>query len=808
MLNAQKIQLACVFLCLHLCTSAQNNVNGYIFESEKVPLEYANVLLMNAGDSSLFKGTVTDLDGFFQIENIPNGRYFLTASMIGFETMHLESFNLEDQVLFNLPRITLSQGIALDEVQVVGRKPLYEQKIDRLVVNVENSIVSSGSSALDILERSPGVIINRQNNSISLVGKEGVVVMIDGKVSYMPIDAVVQLLAGMSSDNIVSIELITTPPANLDAEGNAGFINIVLKKRTDFGLNGLYSISGGYGKGGLSNNQLNFNFRKKKMNLYGSYGFLWDNQEQIFTNERLLYFNGDQFTNMNRSDRDPTQRNHNVRFGIDFELSEKTILGVLVGGYDNKWSMEAVNNNVQGTNSLISQYVDLYLTERNQWGHQNANINLKHDFSDRTSMSIDVDYLRYRDENPTDYEIEYFDKDRTFEREELTRSDKVTPIEFFVGKIDFSHRVSDAINLSFGLKGTDSKFENAVAVETLIGQEWEADPGLTNVSNLSERIFAVYTSFDLKINDKATVKAGLRYEHTDSNLDINTEGTVVDRTYGSFFPSVFFNQQLNDDHSFGLSYSRRITRPTFNDMAPFIIFMDPNTFFSGNAGIQPALSNAIKADYRYKSAILSFQYSVEDSTIARFQERVVNETNKSFLEPINLNQTRTFSATLGFPVTITKWWDMRLNLIYLNQAVDGNYFGTPTSSSQSQFQGNGSFTFSLPNDFTADISGNYSGPSIFGGFAKIRSAYMVNFGIQKKLGERAGSLSLVVRDIFDSFNWKIRTEVEGRDFVTNNVFDFSQRTFSISYSRSFGNTALKASRERQTGSDAEKRRVN
>jgi hypothetical protein len=155
MLNAQRFLFSCAIFCLGLSISAQNNVSGYIFESEMLPLEYANVLLMNTGDSSLFKGTVTDLGGFFQIENIPNGRYFLTASMIGFETMRLESFDLDDQILFNIPKIILSQGIALEEVQVVGRKPLYEQKIDRLVVNVENSIISSGSSALDILERSP-----------------------------------------------------------------------------------------------------------------------------------------------------------------------------------------------------------------------------------------------------------------------------------------------------------------------------------------------------------------------------------------------------------------------------------------------------------------------------------------------------------------------------------------------------------------------------------------------------------------------------------------------------------------------------
>ncbi len=786
---------------------AQNSVSGKILEAENQPLEFANVLLLTQADSSLVKGTVSDIDGFFQIEDVPHGSYFLEISMIGFQKTTIQDIQLMEQTALNIPEVTLTQGMELDEVEVVARKALYEQKIDRLVVNVSSSIVATGSTALDVLERSPGVIVNRQNNSISLVGKNGVNIMINGKTSYMPVDAVVRMLEGMSADNIESIELITTPPASFDAEGNAGFINIVLKKRTDVGLNGNYSLSGGFGRGFVTNDQLGLNYRKGKVNIFGGYSFVWTGQEQVFTNSRDILFDEHLFSNANVSLRDPYQRNHNVRLGIDLELSKNTILGLLVGGYDNKWYMDAENNNIQSVDGEVDQIVDLYLTERNQWWHQNANMNLNHKFSERTSVSLNFDYLHYRDENPTEYEIEYFTPQGNLDRQELLRSDKVTPIEFWVGKIDFAHKLNGSMKLELGAKAVKSNFVNEVAVETFLSPDWVQDPMLTNVSDLNEEVFAGYASLDYNISDAIGLKVGLRYEYTDSKLDINTEGRVVDRQFGALFPSIFLSHQLHEDHSLGISYARRITRPTFNDMAPFIIFMDPNTFFSGNAGIQPALSNAIKFDYRFKSAILSIQYSVEDSTIARFQERVVSEANKSYLQPLNLDQTRTLSFTLGFPLQITSWWEMRVNLVYAHQDVTGNYFGVSTRNKQNQFQANGAWSFKLPKDFSAELSGNYSGPQLFGGFARLKGTYAINFGLQKNLGDRFGTLSLNVRDIFNSLKWDITTRVEGQDFGTFNTFDFSQRTFTLTYSRNFGNRKVKSARQRQTGSEDERRRV-
>lgn len=307
-----------LFACLSLFSQVQ--ISGVIHSTDGRTLPFVNVLLLSAADSALLKGEISEDDGSFVFTDIPANDYRLLLSMVGYAELYSEVLTLSTNQHLSLEPFTLLENVAqLDAVTVTARKPLYEQKIDRLVINVENSITSAGATALDVLERSPGVVVNRQNNSIALTGKNGVMVMINGKMNRMPLEAVVQMLAGMPSGNIEKIELITTPPANFDAEGNAGFINIVLKQSNDAGLNGSYSFSGGIGRGSTASAGINFNYRKNKLNLYGDYSFGRETQEQPFLLDSEILLNGNTLQTDTRSDRDPVQRNHNARLGLDTE---------------------------------------------------------------------------------------------------------------------------------------------------------------------------------------------------------------------------------------------------------------------------------------------------------------------------------------------------------------------------------------------------------------------------------------------------------------------------------------------------------
>lgn len=806
----KKLNLLALLACIVHCSYGQNSIGGQVQDELGQPLSFANVLLLKANDSSLVKGTITTENGLFSFESIIPAQYIVSATMIGFKP-RFRPLNINESSKIILPPILLSEGVELDEVVVTSKKNLYVQKIDRMVINVASSVLSAGSSALEILERSPGVVVDRQNNAISLVGKSGVFVMINGKQSYMPVSSLVQMLEGMSANNIETIELITTPPANFDAEGNAGFINIVLKEQVDAGFNGSYSLSAGVGNGTTTSDNISFNYRKNRLNLFGNYSFLRNSQGQLFKFDRT-------FTNENGnanqvstiSDRDPVRRNHNIRSGLDYQVSDKTVVGLLFWYNDNKFNNEAVNDSQETIDGIPEAFVELLTTERNQLQNFGSNFNFKHNFKEDRFLSFDLDYLSYNIENPSSYTNSFFDGSTNFLREEQTTSDKNTPINILVGKTDYSTRVNDKIKLDTGIKVAVNNFENDVVVGTFEGQDFIEDATLTDFSDLEERILAGYGSMEYKLSDKTSLQVGLRYEHTDSQLNSEKEGKVVDRVFGELFPTAYVSHRFNDSFGVNFSYSRRITRPTFNDMAPFVIFIDPNTFFAGNPAVQPAISNSVKFDFNFLSTILSAQYSVEDGTISRFQTTFDEENERLIFGAANLDQTKTFSLTLGLPITITNWWKMQNNFIYLNTNVTNTTEGNLFTLEQNTFNINSTQAFTIPKNISAEINLNYNSPSITSivGTAVLNAFYSINLGIQKKFKGKGGTLGFKINDLLDSLEWTFRSDLPDQNLNIINSVDFFNRTFLITYSRNFGNSKLKSARERETGAEEEKKRVN
>lgn len=796
------------FICVCQPLFSQTQITGTIQIARNQPLPFATVLLVLEADSTLIKGQIAGEDGAFAFEGISANDYRILMSMVGFEDQYSQPIQLRNGQQLMLPPFILQENVAqLDVVTITARKPLFEQKIDRLTVNVAASITSAGATALEVLERSPGVIVNRQQGGISMAGKEGVVVMINGKINRMPLSTVVELLAGMPSGNIEKIELITSPPANFDAEGNAGFINIVLKQTADEGLNGSYTFSAGYGKGEVGSANINFNYRKGKINLFGDYTYYREAQyQEAITGRRVDYENVLTET-LSKSERDPLQNNHTARLGFDIRLSEKTVIGALLSSYDTKWTMDAENEATYKRNGSLDARITVQNEELNQWRHYGGNVNFQHQFKENETLTFDADYLYYKDNNPNDYVNTYFDGSGNFLLEELTHSGKITPLNIAVGKLDYAKSFGEKWKLETGLKATNSNFTNDVVVENNVGQGWVKDPGLTAKYKLDERILAVYSALDMKFGDKTNVKLGLRYEFTDSNLGSEEEANIVDREYGRLFPSFFVSHEFNEQHSANFSYTRRITRPTFNDMAPFVIFMDPYTFFSGNSALQPAVANSVKLDYRLHSVLFSLQYTVEDSTIARFQTRVDPATNRQLFFAENLKDQKTASFTLSFPVNPTNWWSMQYNATGVYTKLRNYYDGQLLSFDQKSLNLFASQTFTLPKDFTFEVSGFYNSKSLFGAYT-FKPFGSLNAGLQKKFRDDKGTLRLGYDNIFNTLIWKDELDLPDQGLFLYDSWQFAQPTIKVTYSRSFGNKKLKSQRQRETGSEAERQRVN
>ena len=764
---------------------AQYSITGKVIGVDNEPLAFANVLTLSVKDSSLVTGKIADVDGAFELEIPMAGQYILSVSLLGYESFFSLPFALMDGRNSNdFGTIALNEGgITLEAVEVKAEKPLIINKIDRTVLNIENRVNTAGASVIEVLEGSPGVLVNRQSSSLKMLGKEGVNVMVNGKPQYMPPEALFNFLSGLSADNVKSIELITTPPANFDAQGNAGFINIVLKSNPEEGINGTYSLSGGYGRGEVVNGNVTLNYRKGKVSGFGSYAYVRNGQEQFSDLNRLLGAGTSEVLTLGEFNRFPLQNNHNARLGLDIDLSDRTAVGIVVSGYSNQWDMDATNEILflsAQPDTVINSEVD----EENDWKHLRTNLHLTHSFTGGSALSLNADYLVYDNQNPITYAFAYNDENQTPLFTRNIFSDKDTPFSIWVGAADYSLPINEQWQIELGGKYTSSTFENDV----LAAEEGIPLPGFTSNSDLTEKVAAGYAQANVQVSPQLTLKAGLRYEYTDSDLFSTNGGQVVDREFGSWFPSVFLSNQFSETLGGNLSFTRRINRPAFSDMAPFIIFLDPNTSFGGDASLQPAISNTIQTAWNVGDVNLTIQYTWEDSTLVGYQNRFSPETNTQLVVPANLKDQQLFSTTISTPLKLLEGWNMTLFATYLYQSSTTVEPLGEFTFNQHNFQINGNQTITLPADLSFTVSGFFESRSLSGNL-RFDPYGVLNVGLQKKL--KVGRITFNVTDLLNSLELTGTTDLSEENAFMVRTFDFSQRTFKVTYTASFGNQKLR-----------------
>ncbi len=794
------------FILLSSFGFAQNGiVKGKIIDEEGQALEYANVLLLNAVDSTLYKGGLSEEGGKYVFERVTKGSYIVSTSMVGFGKAITGIVISDGNGIIEIPTLQLTNGIKIDQVTVTAKKPFIELKADKMIVNVANSSVSAGNSALEVLEKSPGIIVDN-NDNISLRGKQGVLVTINGKNQYMSGEEITRLLQNMPASNIRNIEIITNPSAKYEAEGNSGIINIVLKKNENLGTNGSISSSIRQGWKTSHNHNLNLNYRSEKINIYGGGEYYnWGWKQNLLLRRDIPFQDGNTLFDQT-AEVEEDGDGYNVKIGMDWMITPKTTFSLL--GKMNDGNEFDTNNNTTSISGDNMPGFDLLtvITDGNEdYSNYTYNANIVHDFNDNgLRLTLDADWSTY--ENNTFVNYDNFFKDSNGKEVEspfYLRNDQNTGIDIFASKLDLTLPVSEHLNLEIGGKVSMVETVNGTLFEYQDTDNlWVNQTERSNDFMYNEDVWAAYINGSGNIGS-LMVQAGLRMEHTNSEGESITLNKVVPRSYTDFFPSISLSKAINEKHNLSFTYSRRLERPNYKYLNPFENYLDQYTFERGNPLLNPQYSNSFGLNYAMgRQLFVAINYSHTRDAITEIIEQLSSE-NKTFQTNQNLDDNNTFSLTLSAPRVWTEWWTSRLNYTTFyngfKSAIPSGILDNKSIAHMFDLNNE----IQLPRKWSMEVSGRYQTALTFGLF-EIDPQGSLDLGFSKRLFDKA-NLKIGITDIFRTRNSAIIIDQDDINLIVDQMND--SRRVSISFSYRFGNQKVKAARKRSTAAEEESGRI-
>jgi len=776
-------------------------------KQEAVPGAYLMVLL----DTVLLRTAVTDAAGKFQVEQLAPGTYRIRVSCTGFALYEQESLSFSGNMV--LPDIVLkAQSSELQEVTVQAMKPFIEVKADKVVVNVENSIVSAGSSVMDVLQRSPGVRVDN-NDNISLKGKPGVVIWMDGKPVPMQGADLATMLRSMPSGSVEKIELISNPGARFDAAGSAGIINIRTRKDKRLGFNGTATLNYGQGKYPKYGAGLNVNYRNKKLNMYASYNFAyryWFNHLMLnrrfldtsaATEGRQLFrYQQDNYALFNF-------RNHIAAVGMDYNLSSRTVVGAAFNGVTNNFDPRADNASsaLNGANEVLYNF-NTAGRHRNFYYNYSGNLNLRHTFDTSGRMlTVDLDYAAfgnksrqnfvttYRTPEGAEYQPDYFLK---------SNLDGVTRI--YSLKSDYAHPITASLRLDAGLKASFADADNKPLFYEMVNGEYALDQKRSNHFIYRENINAAYVNLN-KDWKSWSAQLGLRLENTNARWEQRTTGQRYDTSYTQLFPSLALQYHLDPRHDLGLTFSRRIERPNYQQLNPFKYFIDKTTYREGYPYLQPASFYSAELSHTFNQRLVTtFTYGINKGVITEViqpsdtEDSVTVQTNK------NLKQMTFVGLSGSYPFQFTRWWSNVTSFNAYYALYEGDIANTPLRNGSPTFDVNTNNTFILPGGFSAELGLFYQARQIYG-YMDIKPLWMLNAGIQKQLFDKKATLRLNVQDMFFTGYPRAASTYTGyrEDFIAER----ETRVVNLSFTYRFGRNTVAPVRKRSGGAEEEKNRA-
>jgi iron complex outermembrane recepter protein len=792
--------------------TGQNIISGQVVEAGEKKLEATTIALLQGKDSSLVKYAVADASGRYQFDNLKPGTYLVAASATGYGKKYSEKATITEGGSASLKTLTLSpEAKVIAGVTVTANKPLIEQKIDRTVVNVEASVTNAGSNALEVLEKAPGVSVDKDGN-ISLKGKEGVMVLVDGRPTQLGAADLANMLRNMNASQLEQVEIMTNPPAKYDAAGNAGIINIKTKKLKQFGFNGSVNLGYGQGRYPKYNEGVNLNYRKGKVNVFANLSHNhWEGFQQLDIqrnlrneNTKVLQYYFDQNSKFRN-----TGNSYNVKTGVDYSISKNTTVGIVAGTTSNP--SEGTNRNQTKISNGLGKLEEITTSRsgsKNTFSNFTGNVNFRHQF-DTTGreLTADVDYLTYNSRDDQFLSNYYADAvGNNLRKGDTLYSILPQDIKIWTAKTDYLKPLKKGARFEAGLKTSIVHTDNNARFDTVHNGKVVYDKSRSNHFVYRENVNAAYANLSGSLAKKWNGQLGLRMEHTHATGRQRTTGEQFNRDYISLFPTAFVQYAMSEKNNFGLNYGRRIRRPNYQNLNPFIEFIDRYTFEQGNPDLKPQFSHNVELSHTYnKFLTTTLNYT---STTDIIQEVIEQNTEKKevFVKRANIASARQMGLAVSLSKPVTKWWTTSVYVNASNNRFEGVVGNAAVVVKAKMIMLNGSQQFKLSKTWSAELSGWYRTKGIEG---VIISSPMgaLNVGIGKQIMKNKGSLRLNVRDVLYTQQFRAQIAYGNVDAAFQNKRDSRVANLTFTYRFSKGKLNGGAPKRKTGGANDEAERV-
>lgn len=789
---------------------AAQQISGVIKDGSGVPLKGATISLLKAADSTLVKLAVTKWDGSYSFSAVKGGSYRTRVSHIGYQPAYSPAFSVGSSDVA-VPELILSRTAGhMKNVTVTASKPIVEVKADKTVLNVEGTTNATGSDALELLRKSPGVLLDKDDN-ISLSGKSGVQVYIDGRPTPLSGQDLATYLKTLQSSQVEAIELITNPSAKYEAAGNAGIINIRLVKNKSLGANG--SVNAGWNLAAHSryNTGASLNYRNQKINLFSTYSYSYAPNEQHVNFRRTVL---DSLFDQQGTIFD-VRRAHNFKVGADYFFSKKSTVGMMLNGIlADPTSSTYGRTLISNTNAITADRL-LIAGNRNRMKRHNANVNLNYSYTHPkgTSLVLNADRGSY------DLNSDQFQQNHYYEPSGGVKLNSVinhmfSPAELSINsfKADYEQSLGKG-KLGVGGKSAWVNTDNDFQRFNVRSSVEELDKDRSNHFVYTENIHAGYVNYNRQYKT-FMIQAGLRMENTRSEgksngLKFSAAGYVPSvslfkRSYTDLFPSAALTLNKNKMKQWSLAYSRRIDRPAYQDLNPFEFKLDEYTFMKGNVDLRPQYTNSFGLTHTYKFKLhMTLNYShVRDMFTQLFDTA---ERSKAFVSRKNLATQDVVSFNVSYP--------FQYKSFSLFSSINSNYSKYRADFGAGRLVDLEAFGFNLftqsnlkfARTWTAELSGFYNAPTIYQGSFRGRSMYNMDAGMSKQFMKGSATVKAVVSDVFYSMKFRATSDFAGQTMRFN--YRGESRQLKLSLAVRFGNNGVKPARQRATGAEDELKRV-